>query len=88
MGMLNFSARKKFTRSGAALTIGVEDIFSSGNLRAIVDVPEDHYYAEGYLQYRKRIFKVTFSQPLGNRSLRDKRSRATASEAEQRRVND
>ncbi len=86
LGIVNLAVRKKNTRTGATWIVGVDDIFSGNKLEAIVDVPEEHYYAKGNFQFGKRIFKLTFSYPFGNTSLKDKRSRSTASETERKRM--
>ncbi len=86
LSMLNMAVRKKFAASGSTLTLGVDNIFSSNAMRVSSDVPEERFLAEGFLQFQKRIFKLTYSFRFGNSSLKEKRKRSTASDEEQKRV--
>lgn len=85
-GNLNIAAQKKFKNPGTALTIGVDDIFSSMNLRVIGDFPEEKTYSRVNLQFQKRIFKITFTYRFGNKTMKDRKNRNTASEEEQKRM--
>ena len=85
-GNLNIAAQRKFTNPGTALTIGVDDIFSSMNIRAITDIPEEKFYTRVNLQFQKRIFKITLTHRFGNTSMKDRKNRATASEEERKRM--
>jgi hypothetical protein len=85
-GNLNIAAQRKFKNPGTALTVGVDDIFSSMNIRSITDMPEGKFHTWVNLQFQKRIFKITFTHRFGNTSMKDRKNRATASEEERRRM--
>lgn len=85
-GLLNIAVQKKFVKSSSAIKFGVDDLFSTMRFKFSTDVPAENYYAYGSLQFSRRIFKLTFSQSFGNKILKDKRARETASEAERARV--
>lgn len=85
-GNLNIAAQKKFKNPGTALTIGVDNIFSSMNIRGFTDVPEAKFSTRGNLPSPKRIFKITFTHRFGNNAMKDRKNRSTASEEERKRV--
>jgi hypothetical protein len=85
-GLLNLAFQKKFPKSSSALKLGVDDLFSSMVFRVESGSPADELYTSGRLQFSKRFFKLTFSQNFGNKILKDKRARGTASDAERARV--
>ncbi|HRB50360.1 MAG TPA: TonB-dependent receptor [Niabella sp.] len=81
LGALNIAGQKKFSKSGSALTVGVDDVFSTG-LRwiLITDSPAEKFYSKGDWLISKRIFKITFSHRFGNSVLKQKRARSTAAD--------
>ncbi|HEY0680498.1 MAG TPA: outer membrane beta-barrel family protein [Chitinophagaceae bacterium] len=85
-GNLNIAAQRKFRNPGTALTIGVDDIFSTMTLRSITDIPEGNFHTWVNLQFQRRIFKITFTHRFGNTSMKDRKNRATASEDERKRM--
>jgi hypothetical protein len=85
-GMLNLAVQKKFPKSNSTLKLGVDDLFSSMVFRVETGSLSDEVYSSGRLQFSKRFFKLTFSQNFGNKILKDKRMRGTASDAERARV--
>lgn len=85
-GLLNFAVQKKFTKANSTIRFGVDDIFSTMRFRFSTNVPAENFYTNGDLQFSRRIFKFTYSQNFGNKILKDKRERATASDAERARV--
>ena len=84
IGKLNMAVQKKFNAS--ALTLGVDDIFSSFIFRTEFTDPNGDFYTKGDLQISSRIFKISYSLNFGSKVLKDKRSRETASEDEQKRA--
>jgi hypothetical protein len=83
-GMLNLGIQKKFDNS--TLKFGVDDIFSSMRWTTIIDLPAENIYSNNFLQFSRRIFKLTYTQSFGNKILKAKRSRSTASDDVQQRV--
>jgi hypothetical protein len=84
LGKLNIALQKKFNTS--ALTLGVDDIFSSFIFRTEFSGPNDNFYTKGDLQISQRMFKLSYSLNFGSKILKDKRARITASEEERSRV--
>ena len=85
-GQLNAGIQKKFKKSNSSLKLGVDDIFSTMNLRSRFDVPGENFYTNSRFQVSRRIFKVTYTKSFGNKLLKEKRARTTASEEERGRV--
>ena len=85
-GVLNAGIQKKFTRNNSSLKFGVDDIFSTLKFRWTFNLPEENFYTNSRIQISRRIFKLTYSQSFGNKALKDKRTRITASEEERLRV--
>ena len=83
---LNAGLQKKFIKNNASLRFGVDDIFTSMRFRYKFDVPAENFYTDGSILFSKRIFKLTYTQNFGNKILKEKRYRITASEEEKRRV--
>lgn len=83
-GMLNVGIQKKFENS--SLKFGVDDIFSSMKWIMTIDLPEENIYTKTDLQFSRRIFKLTYTQSFGNKILKAKRNRSTASDDVQQRV--
>jgi hypothetical protein len=67
------AVQKKFNAS--ALTLGVDDIFSSFIFRTEFSDPNGNFYTKGDLQISSRIFKISYSLNFGSKVLKDKRSR-------------
>ncbi len=85
-GQLNAGLQKKFIQSKSSLKLGVDDFFSSVNWRFRFDLPEENFYTFNRYQLSRRIFKLTYSKSFGNKLLKEKRARITASEEERGRV--
>lgn len=85
-GLLNAGIQKKFIKSNSSLKLGVDDVFSTMKFTFLTDMPAENFYADGDIKFSGRIFKLTFSRNFGNKILKDKRARATASEEERARV--
>ncbi len=85
-GQLNAGVQKKFKKSNSSLKFGVDDIFSSMNIRSRFDLPEENFYTFFRFQVSRRIFKLTYTKSFGNKLLKEKRARITASEEERGRV--
>ena len=85
-GQLNAGIQKKFIKSNSSLKFGADDIFSSMNIRARFDLPEENFYTFSRFQISRRIFKLTYNKSFGNKLLKEKRARITASEEERSRV--
>ncbi len=83
-GQLNIAAQKKFNRS--SVKFGVDDLFSTLKIIIIADIPEQNFYRKGTIYPGGRIFKLTFTANFGNKILKEKRMRSTASDAERQRV--
>ncbi|MET0636678.1 MAG: outer membrane beta-barrel family protein [Chitinophagaceae bacterium] len=85
-GSLNFGVQKKWTRTSNSLRFGVDDIFSTLIFGTWLKAPAEGFESRTNLRMGRRIFKLTYSQSFGNKVLRNKRERITASEEERRRV--
>ena len=85
-GQLNVGVQKKFVKNNSSLRFGVDDIFTSMRFRFNFEVPSENFYTDGSLLFSKRIFKLTYTTNFGNKMLKDKRERITASEEEKRRI--
>jgi hypothetical protein len=85
-GQLNAGIQKKFIRNNSSLKFGVDDIFSTMKWRWTFDLPKENFYTNTNIQLSRRIFKLTYSKNFGNKALKDKRTRITASEEERLRV--
>ncbi|CAN5885735.1 outer membrane beta-barrel family protein [soil metagenome] len=83
---LNAGVQKKFIKNNASLRFGVDDIFTSMRFRFKFDVPSENFYTDGSILFSRRIFKLTYTQNFGNKMLKDKRERITASDDEKRRI--
>lgn len=86
VGILNVAVQKKFNSNSGALTFGIDNIFNSFKFRVSQSVASQHIESSGVFLFTQRLFKLTWSQNFGNKALKDKRSRTTASEEERRRV--
>jgi Outer membrane protein beta-barrel family/Carboxypeptidase regulatory-like domain len=85
-GALNAGVQKKFPNSSSTLRLGVDNIFNSLAYKVTFDVPSENFYTNGSYLFSRRMFKLTWTQNFGNKILKDKRNRITASEAERKRV--
>jgi hypothetical protein len=85
-GQLNAGIQKKFIKNNSSLKLGVDDIFSTMNLRSTFNLPEENFYTDFRIQISQRIFKLTYTKSFGNKALKVKRTRITASEEERLRV--
>jgi hypothetical protein len=56
------------------------------NIRSRFDLPEENFYTFFRFQVSRRIFKLTYTKSFGNKLLKEKRARITASEEERGRV--
>ncbi len=86
LGVLNAGVQKKHIKSNSTLRFGVDDIFSSLKWSSTFNLPEENFYTTSNLQISRRIFKLTYTKSFGNKLLKDKRARITASEEERLRV--
>lgn len=86
MGMVNVGVQKKFKDNKGKLRAAVDNVFNSGKVRAVTDIPSENIYATVLLTFRFRTYKLTYTYNFGNNKLKDKRNRGTASDEEQGRV--
>ncbi len=86
LGALNFGVQKKLVKDNSTLKLGVDDIFSSLKWNSDFNIPEENFYTTTYLQISRRLIKLTYTKSFGNKLLKDKRVRTTASEEERARV--
>ncbi len=84
MGKLSMAVQKKFKNS--SLKFLVDDVFSTMALQFKSDDPEIPFHGISNLRISSRIFKLTYTASFGNRILKQKRDRTTASEEERKRV--
>ncbi|MCP9770238.1 hypothetical protein EGI22_20225, partial [Lacihabitans sp. LS3-19] len=85
-GQLNYGAVYKFPKADANLKFGVDDIFSTMKFNFEQNSEILGYEAKMNLNMQRRIFKLTYSKNFGNKQVKAKRNRTTASDAERQRV--
>ena len=85
-GILNAGVQKKLTKNNSTLKFGADDIFSTLKWNSTFNLPEENFYTSSFVQISRRILKLTYSKNFGNKLLKDKRARITASEDERLRV--
>ncbi|OJY93286.1 MAG: hypothetical protein BGP13_16790 [Sphingobacteriales bacterium 40-81] len=85
-GKLSIAVQKKFNNS--SLKFMADDIFSTMVFRIRADDPAINFYGTTDLRMLKRIFKLTYTASFGNKILKQKRDRITASEEERKRVSE
>ncbi|GAO42063.1 outer membrane beta-barrel family protein [Flavihumibacter petaseus] len=87
LGALNIAVQRKICKDQVSLTAGVDDLFSSGNKWVFYsEFPQEKVSSHTSIQVSYRMYKVGVSVRFGNKLLKDKRERATASEDERKRV--
>ena len=87
LGKLSVAVQKKLNNS-SSLKFLVDDVFSSMRLRVKTDDPAVPFYGTIDLGLFRRIFKLTYTASFGNKILKQKRDRITASEEERKRVSE
>ncbi len=85
-GQLNYGVVYKFPKADANLKFGVDDIFSTMKFNFEQNSKIQGYEAFMNLNMQRRIFKLTYSKNFGNKEVKAKRNRSTASETERQRV--
>ena len=85
-GMLNFAVQKKWKENSQVLVLGVDNIFNSFRFRTSLAVPGQNIESRGDYLFTQRWYKITWTQRFGNKVLKDKRNRKTASDEERKRV--
>jgi outer membrane receptor protein involved in Fe transport len=86
-GRLDIGIQKKF-KDNSNLRLNVQDLLASFNWRLVADRPEQSFYTRTLANFSQRIFRLTYTRSFGNKQLKEKRNRSTASEEELKRVND
>ncbi|MFT3750729.1 MAG: TonB-dependent receptor [Agriterribacter sp.] len=85
-GKLSIAVQKKFNNS--SLKFIADDVFSTMVFKIKADDPAINFYGTNELRMLKRIFKLTYTASFGNKILKQKRDRTTASEEERKRVSE
>ncbi|MES2796104.1 MAG: outer membrane beta-barrel protein, partial [Bacteroidota bacterium] len=85
-GQINLGTQFKMPKSNSDLKLGVDDIFSTMKFNFENISEALGYNAYINLNMQRRLFKITYSKNFGNTILKAKRARATASDAERKRV--
>jgi hypothetical protein len=79
--------QKKFNKGTDNVRFSANDIFNSGSdYRFEENIPIPGAIIKGRLNFGLVAFKLTYTRNFGNRSLKDKRDRATNAENELQRV--
>jgi hypothetical protein len=86
LGQLNGAIQKKFKEGNQTLTFGVDNMLNTMKINANFSAPDQNIQTKVYLQFSYPLYKITWTQNFGNKALKDKRRRSTASEEESRRV--
>ncbi len=84
---VNFGFQKKFANNGGSLRFNVGDIFNSVVFRGGTNLPDQGFETDGYFDFSRRTFRLSYSRNFGNNKLKASRRRSTGSEAERNRVN-
>ncbi len=85
-GILNGAIQKKWKDNSQSLTLGVDNIFNSFVFRTSLAVPGQNIESTGYFLFSQRWYKISWTQRFGNKILKDKRNRNTASDEERKRI--
>jgi outer membrane receptor protein involved in Fe transport len=86
LGALNAAVQKKIMEDKVALSLGVNDIFSTMKYVSTTSYPSEHIESKTSLQMSYRMCNISATWKFGNKALKDKRERETASEEERKRV--
>ncbi|MEO6730802.1 MAG: outer membrane beta-barrel family protein [Ferruginibacter sp.] len=85
-GALNAGIQKKFADNKSKLRVAVDNIFNGAAFNAVTDIPSENIYSSLALTFMFRTFKATYTYDFGNKTIKGKRNRSTASDEEQGRV--
>ncbi len=83
-GKISVAVQKKFGNS--SLKLLADDVFSTMVFRFQTEDKAIGFYGDTELRMFNRIFKLTYTTSFGNKILKQKRERITASEEERKRV--
>jgi hypothetical protein len=86
IGQLNVAIQKKFKEGTRSLTLGADNLLNTMKIHSEFSVPEQNIQTKANLQFSYPLYKITWNQNFGNKLLKDKRRRSTASEEERSRV--
>ncbi len=84
MNKVSVAIQKKFKNS--SLQFLADDLFNGRTLRFRDEDPSIPFIAISNLRIWSRVFKITYAATFGNKLLKQKRDRTTASEEERKRV--
>ncbi|QNA46233.1 outer membrane beta-barrel family protein [Lacibacter sediminis] len=85
-GLMNIALQKKWKDNSQSLVLGVDNVFNSFRFRTSLAVPGQNIESRGDYLFTQRWYKISWTQRFGNKVLKDKRSRNTASDEERKRV--
>ncbi|RIV21199.1 TonB-dependent receptor [Fibrisoma montanum] len=85
-GSVNVGAKKKLPGNGGSLTLNVNDLFWTSRYRLITDNPAVGQVGGWQLMFEPRVFRLTYSNTFGSKTVKAVNRRATASEEERGRV--
>jgi hypothetical protein len=83
--MMNYGIQKKF-KDNSKLRFSVNNIFETGVIKAETDIPAENIYSTIRIAFFFRTYSLNYSYNFGNKKLKDKRTRGTASDEEQGRL--
>jgi hypothetical protein len=84
-GQLNLALQKKFGKRNNTLTIGADNILETMKFSSELDLQAEGIYTSGMINFWPATYKINWVHNFGNKSLKEKRNRNTASEEVQSR---
>ncbi|MBC7887488.1 MAG: TonB-dependent receptor [Ferruginibacter sp.] len=85
LGKLDFALQKKFNNN-SSLTFGIDNVLNSMKIKTSFSIPKENFETTGSFIFFFRMYKITWNHNFGNKILKEKRARTTASEDERKRV--
>jgi hypothetical protein len=83
--MMNYGIQKKL-KDNSKLRFSVNNIFETGVIKSKTDIPSENIYSTLSIAFFFRTYSLNYSYNFGNKKLKDKRTRGTASDEEQGRL--
>ena len=85
-GAINVAIQKKFKNKSSSFSFGVDNFLNTMKFQTNLSVPGQNISSSASYQFNYPVFKLSWTQQFGNKVLKDKRNRITASDEERKRV--